>query len=103
MVAVTRAARGRSDAAFQNSLMVILCVLSSNAPAKLQRNQIRVCGAAANNSIDPLSASAFVRQHAHGVVLALLALPLDEAHGSQSPGAVLFVKPQHVDVTDRNA
>ena len=32
-----------------------------NARAKLQRNQRRVCGAAANNSIDPLSASAFVR------------------------------------------
>ena len=32
----------------------------ANAPAKLQRNQIRVCGGAANNSIDPLTASAFV-------------------------------------------
>src|SRR5215208_1973909 len=33
-----------------------------NAPAKLQRNQIRVCGGAVNNSIDPLTASAFVRR-----------------------------------------
>ena len=35
-------------------------VLPPNARAKLQRNLIRVCGAAANNSIAPLSASAFV-------------------------------------------
>ena len=34
--------------------------MTSNALAKLQRNQIRVCCEAANNSIDPLPASAFV-------------------------------------------
>jgi hypothetical protein len=38
----------------------------ANASAKLQRIQIRVCGAAANNSIAPLSASAFVRPTARG-------------------------------------
>jgi hypothetical protein len=38
-----------------------------------------------------------------GVVRALLALPLDEAHGSESPGAAFFVKPQFVDVADGNA
>jgi hypothetical protein len=38
-----------------------MTMVLANAPAKLQRNQIRVCREAANNSIAPLSASAPVR------------------------------------------
>ena len=59
---VFRAISGRASSRSRICIQVIGLLSPPNAPAKLQRNQIRVCCEAANNSIAPLTASAFVRQ-----------------------------------------